>query len=141
LVGIIDGLNPSSPPAYDELFPNQESEEDHAVKKASAVQAAGDAAIDRHFEALDAKTATASSAQVGTLSGARASTSQAPQGVHRREIKQIQSDKNLFLIWIPLLVLVLGLMLRNAIPDVWHVVGDSQKYLSDLVGQRVVEVA
>ena len=95
----LTGSSPSSPPAYEELFPNQESQEDYKVKTASAVQAAGDAVLDRHYETLEAKNASATSASSSSTADPRASTT-AIAPIRRREIKQIKSDRKLFLFWV-----------------------------------------
>jgi hypothetical protein len=42
--------SPSAPPAYNELYPERITEEQFRVKKASAMQAAADAALDQHYE-------------------------------------------------------------------------------------------
>ncbi len=68
--------SPSAPPAYNELYPEPMAEEDLGVKKASALQAAADAALDHHFEET--------SATEGSLTG----------GV------QVRQDRKQFYIWV-----------------------------------------
>ncbi|KKY29267.1 putative ankyrin repeat protein [Phaeomoniella chlamydospora] len=132
--------SPSAPPAYDELFPDQDSEEEYQVKKASAVQAAGDAALDRHFEMLDTQTMAGSSSERPKPSPRSLATPQLPPGIRRHEVKRIRSDKNLFLIWIPLLVIVLGMMLRNAIPEAWRMFQEGREYFNEILGQQPVVI-
>jgi hypothetical protein len=52
--------SPLAPPAYNELYPERITEEDFGVKKALAVQAAADTALDQHFERLSSSHAEAS---------------------------------------------------------------------------------
>lgn len=44
---------PKAPPAYNELYPHQAKGSDLSIKKASTLQAAVGAALDRHFDAVE----------------------------------------------------------------------------------------
>jgi hypothetical protein len=47
--------SPTAPPAYNELYPNQAQnagDEDFSLKKASAIHAAAEAALEHHFDAV-----------------------------------------------------------------------------------------
>ncbi|KAL1955540.1 hypothetical protein VTO42DRAFT_8419 [Malbranchea cinnamomea] len=130
----------SSPPPYEELYPNKnESEEDQEVKKASIIQAAADAALDQHFETMSSEPAASSSEsakdEIGDLRIGRKNISRQQQEqlrkAHARKMKRIRSDHNLFFIWIPLLLLITVAMLRNFVPDVWHGVSQGYQFLKD----------
>lgn len=83
---------PSPPPAYGDLYPeNEGNREDWALKKSSALQAAADAAADLHFERRpdDEHTAASTSATPGQL-GLR-------RPVERVELSR---DRKLFFFWV-----------------------------------------
>ena len=80
--------SPSAPPAYNELYPEPIAEEDLSVKKASALQAAADATLDRHFEQISAS-------EMLISGGARSNTTASPfKSVHVRQ------DRKQFYIWV-----------------------------------------
>ncbi|EAS31394.3 membrane-tethered transcription factor [Coccidioides immitis RS] len=129
----------SSPPAYDELYPVKEASEDQEVKKSSIVEAALDAAVDQHFEAqLKASSSSSSSSSTATevkedigdvRIGRKAISRQQQEQLrkaHALKMKRIRSDRNLFFIWIPLLIIVIFAMLQNIFPSFWQ--GASQGY-------------
>lgn len=112
----------SSPPAYEELYPGKnEQQDDYGVKKASAVQAAADAVADQHFESLENDPSSSTAASTGAFVSSppvrrkkfkilpgfrigRRNTSREQQEQLRkaraRKMKQIGSDRKLFLIWV-----------------------------------------
>lgn len=97
----------SSPPPYEELYPDKESEEDYNVKKSSAVQAAADAAVDQHFESAEATSSTPReplSKEIGDVKIGRKHISREQQEqlrlAHSRKMKKIRSDRNLFFVWV-----------------------------------------
>ncbi|KAL2365759.1 hypothetical protein RJZ56_001360 [Blastomyces dermatitidis] len=125
----------SSPPAYEDLYPVDEAEEDYELKKSLMVQAARDAALDRHFETFSEGEASSSSSvsipkEIGDVRIGRANIPREQQEqlrqAHARKMKRIRSDRNLFFIWIPLLVVIAIAMLQNLVPDIWR--GISQGY-------------
>ncbi|KKZ62950.1 hypothetical protein EMCG_02660 [[Emmonsia] crescens] len=125
----------SSPPAYEDLYPVDETEEDYDLKKSSMIQASRDAAVDQHFETISESEASSSSAvsiqkeigdvRIGRTNIPREQQEQLRQA-HARKMKRIRSDRNLFFIWIPLLIVIAIAMLQNLVPDIWH--GVSQGY-------------
>ncbi|KAK2764268.1 hypothetical protein FQN54_008960 [Arachnomyces sp. PD_36] len=129
-----------SPPAYEELYPKPgtETDEDYSVKKSSMVQAAADAALDQQFERPQASSSSSRKSHVKEEMGdVRISSKVIPREqqeqlrmAHARKIKKIRSDRNLFFIWIPLLVLVVVAMLRNLIPDAWHGIKQVSEFIS-----------
>ena len=114
--------SPSAPPAYGDLYPEQEpTQEDWSIKKTSAMQAAADAIADSHFD--------------GQSSTERSKTKQEQRNllVTRQPIERVElsRDRKLFFFWvshslthlgrhllinlqIPILAIVLGLMIRNS---------------------------
>lgn len=111
-------LSPA-PPAYEELYPGApEYEGDLSLKKSSAIQAAADAAVDRHYEKYD------SNVELDD----RLNTT---NGIMRPSVARVElrKDKKLFFFWvsysqgsapidtnfsqIPLLAIVLALMIKN----------------------------
>ncbi|EGC43438.1 ankyrin repeat protein [Histoplasma capsulatum var. duboisii H88] len=119
----------SSPPAYEDLYPVDKTEEDYDLKKSSMVQAARDAAVDQHFEMISEGEASSASSisspsDIGDVRIGRANIPHEQQEqlrqAHARKMKRIRSDRNLFFIWIPLLIVVVIAMLQNLVPDIWH---------------------
>ncbi|KAI1614806.1 hypothetical protein EDD37DRAFT_650180 [Exophiala viscosa] len=97
---------PSPPPAYGDLYPeNEGSSEDWALKKSSALQAATDAAADIHFErhSDDQHAASSSSAKPGRL-----------DLIQEVERVALSRDRKLFFFWIPFALIVLALMIRSS---------------------------
>jgi IPT/TIG domain/Ankyrin repeats (many copies) len=95
--------SPSSaaPPAYNELFPNEETQDDFAVKKTSTIQAAADAIADLHFETEYIRGSSARKPLVrphGTGSETRKISS-------RRQIQRVElsRDRKLFFFWVSLI--------------------------------------
>ncbi len=98
---------PPPPPAYDEIFP-QSKDSDLDMKKSSAVRAAADAALDQKYteEAKQAVTASSSIVAreepiVGVKSLTKGEQEQL-RAAHAKKVKRIQSDRNLFFIWVSL---------------------------------------
>ncbi|KAF3491929.1 ankyrin repeat protein [Arthroderma uncinatum] len=130
----------SSPPAYEELYPH-ESDADYADKKSSMVEAALDAAADQHFAETDVSTrsqASSSKQEFGDVTIGRKNISREHQEqlrkAHAQKMKRFRSDRNLFIIWIPLLIIIVAAMLKNLIPDIWQNVS----YGYDLVKSHFV---
>ena len=138
----------SSPPPYEELYPDGETDEDYTTKKSSMIQAAADIVADRHFERSDPSPSNFVVQDIGDVRIGRKSIPREQQEqlrmAHARKMKRIRSDRNLFFIWvsdatrppwfvgmliivqIPLLILIVVGMLKNLIPDILH--GISQVY-------------
>lgn len=99
--------NTSQPPSYEELYPHNEGEEEEAtrVKKASLLQAATEAALDRHFESQASTSAAAGAKEeikdirIGRKSISREQQKQLREQQARR-MKGLGSDRNLYFIWV-----------------------------------------
>ena len=99
----------SSPPAYEEIYP-ENSEANIDEKKAGAVLAAGEAFMDQKCEASFERAESSSALNTGNSDVDR---KQKDQAAHANKVKKLRSDRNLFVFWIPILMLVLILMLKG----------------------------
>ncbi|KAJ2992087.1 hypothetical protein NUW58_g2291 [Xylaria curta] len=119
--------NKDAPPAYEEIFPQKDLD----LKQSSAAQAATEFEADAKCATLyDQDPAEASQTQVGTH------TEEVPallqigrkhlitkeqqetlQRAHAQRLKAGSSDKMLWFVWIPILVLVVGAMLWSGAPS------------------------
>ncbi|KFY48407.1 hypothetical protein V495_01363 [Pseudogymnoascus sp. VKM F-4514 (FW-929)] len=126
---LFSGTMPNSPPAYEDIFPHKEIDK----KRASATQAAADAIADDKCSTLYDQ-AESSSSSVASSSkttaellenldtGSKHSISQEGHAqlrlAHGKKIR-FRSDRKLFFIWIPILVIIVATMLYNRLPKVW----------------------
>ncbi|KAI9819793.1 MAG: hypothetical protein M1832_003868 [Thelocarpon impressellum] len=122
------------PPSYDDIYPHPDEQD---LKRTSAVQAALDTVADQKCaEAFDEPVVSGSSQSGQSALDAidvrfgRTPMSKEEQTqlrmAHAKKIKKIKSDRNLFFIWIPLLILIIVAMLKNRVPEAWN--GASQVY-------------
>lgn len=100
----------SEPPAYEELYPHKETDEDLEIKKASLVTAAADAALDEHFEAkASSSKQTSVQEEIKDIRIGRKSISREQQEQLRqqqaRKMKGLGSDRNLYFFWVGSLIL------------------------------------
>ncbi|KAI3327590.1 hypothetical protein HD806DRAFT_519651 [Xylariaceae sp. AK1471] len=113
--------NRDSPPAYEDIFPQEEFD----IKQASAVQAAADFEADAkcaaHFDQDSAETSQAEEVppllQIGRKHLITKEQQETLQRAHAQRLKAGSSDKMLWFVWIPILVLVLGAMLWSGAPS------------------------
>lgn len=123
---------PSAPPAYNELYPHKaETDEDYSVKKRGTLLAAAEAAADLHLSRQEVVAGLNTRIEPVRLYNGKP--------IRRVELKQ---DRKLFFFWLPVLIIVLGLMLRNTIPDVWRTLVQGYDYVSTHLQSagRLVEV-
>ncbi|KAK4240300.1 hypothetical protein C8A03DRAFT_13352 [Achaetomium macrosporum] len=135
------------PPAYDEIFPQQQQGDDLDTKKTSAAQAAVDAVADAKCAALFDQPESPASANsqttvaVGSETNTAEDKSEDSEGqeipallqigrkdaitheqqatlrrAHAQKMKKLSWDRNLFFIWIPLLILMVGVMIYHGMP-------------------------
>lgn len=151
------------PPSYDELYPHQQQQhkEDEAseMKKSALLHAATEAALDQHFEVQSNAASTSASASTVTAEALPAQVAKddlkditignkvisREQQKHLREhqarrMKGLGSDRNLYFIWIPLLILVICAWMRNYVPGIWQGVTDGFEYVKARSTQRAVEL-
>ncbi|KAK7564339.1 hypothetical protein IWX49DRAFT_119329 [Phyllosticta citricarpa] len=110
----------SAPPAYDEIYPENKTR-DLDVKKRSVAQATADHLLDQACEAEfdSVKESEESSTGISVPKvefGKKTLTKKQQKRVrraHAHKMKQMRSDRNLFFIWIPLLLIVLAIMLHS----------------------------
>ncbi|KAI9699274.1 MAG: hypothetical protein M1836_002884 [Candelina mexicana] len=136
---------PPPPPAYDEIFP-ENNDVDVDIKKSSAIRAAADAAFDLQYadeyDQVVAKTSTVV-ARHQTSARSKSLTREQQEelrAAHARKVKRIRSDRNLFFIWLPLLVIILTAMLKNWVPDVLDVASKAASFVQGRLGERVFEI-
>ena len=152
---------PSAPPAYDEIYPGPSSN-DIDRKTVSTVQALAEASLDQKCaQAFEEASGPSIAATDDVKSRPKFTPSEHHEQLrlaHARKVKRIQSDRNLFFIWvsnlrlrlsiehdankdqIPLLVIVLVAMLKNRVPQVWTAAVDGVSYLQTQYQRRSVEV-
>ncbi|KAI1506558.1 hypothetical protein F5X99DRAFT_7953 [Biscogniauxia marginata] len=115
------GAKESPPPAYEDIFPHQDLD----VKQASAAQAAVEAEADAKCAALyDEATAESSQVQevpamlqIGRKHNITREQQENLMRAHAQRLKTGSSDKMLWFVWIPILVLVLGAMVVSGAPS------------------------
>ncbi|KAJ5902120.1 hypothetical protein N7495_002648 [Penicillium taxi] len=147
------------PPSYEELYPHQQDHDDEAsLKKSSLLSAAAEAALDEHFEAETNELIASSSTAVDTFEQPQSTKDDLKdifigrklishaQQKHLREhqarrMKGLGSDRNLYFIWIPLLLLVVCAWIRNYVPGIWQGVTASYDYVKARSTQRAVNMA
>ncbi|CAI7645313.1 unnamed protein product [Penicillium crustosum] len=149
--------NPNQPPSYDELFPHPDATDESDMKKSSLLRAATEAAIDQHFEAQSSAAAAAAASVSASASLAQVEKDDIKditigrnvisreQQKHLREqqarrMKGLGSDRNLYFIWIPLLILVICAWGRNYAPGIWQGVTDSFEFVKARYTQPAVEL-
>lgn len=89
--------SPSSPPAYNELYPEPADREDFRVKKVSALQAIADASLDQHFKAISPRDGT-----ITTVSGSNGQATRSESGSVARPSKDVLlgRDRKIFYLWV-----------------------------------------
>lgn len=128
---------PIAPPPYNELYPHkEETDEDYSVKKRSTLLAAVEAAADLHLNQQEVVAGSSTPMETVRMYDGKP--------VKRVELKQ---DRKLFFFWVgllvieftvalltilqlPVLIIVLGLMLRNTLPDVWRILVQGYDYIN-----------
>lgn len=88
----------SSPPAYDEIYP-EGSQSDLSENKTSAVQAAGYAYMERKCEETSGQTKGSSTIETANL-GSSVLTPEQLRNAHAIKVKRLRKDRNLFFIWV-----------------------------------------
>ncbi|KAI1863985.1 uncharacterized protein JN550_009264 [Neoarthrinium moseri] len=111
------------PPAYEDIFPQQDLD----TKQATAAAAAAEYEADAKCSALyDQDQATAESSkthevpallQIGRKNAITKEQQENLQRAHAQRLKTGSSDKMLWFVWVPMLVLILGFMLFNGAPS------------------------
>ena len=109
---------PSSPPAYEEIYP-ENAQRDVDDRKASALRAAGEAFIGRKCEANFDHAEGSSSMDAVNLGSSIMTKSQREQlrAAHATKVKKLKSDRKLFLIWVCDRVQITSLYISNTMPD------------------------
>ncbi|KAJ5166855.1 uncharacterized protein N7482_005636 [Penicillium canariense] len=147
----------NQPPSYDELYPHQQDNvEAVEIKKSALLRAATETALDQHFEAQNSAPSASTSAAAATIERSTHTDKNdlkditigrkvisREQQKHLREhqarrMKGLGSDRNLYFVWIPLLLLVICAWIRNYVPGIWQGVTDSYNFAKAGYTQRAV---
>jgi len=122
---LFSGNVATAPPAYEDIFP----QDDISVKRASASQAAAEAVADNKCAELFDQAESSTTAQkrhvvldtvrIGQKHVITREQQDQLRLAHAEKVKRLRSDRNLFFIWIPLLVVIILAMLYNRVPKVW----------------------
>ncbi|KAG0648057.1 mga2 [Hyphodiscus hymeniophilus] len=147
---LFSGTVPAAPPAYEDIFP----QDDLDTKRASAAQAAADTVADNKCAEIFDQAESSTAAQkrpvvVGTVRiGQKHVITREQQDqlrlAHAEKVKKLRSDRNLFFIWIPLLVIIILAMLYNRVPQAWTGLAEFRDSLRNRKGPteaRFVEIA
>ncbi|TGJ86078.1 hypothetical protein E0Z10_g2704 [Xylaria hypoxylon] len=129
--------NKDSPPAYEDIFPQKDLD----IKQASAARAAAEFEADAKCATLfDQDVAEASQArevptllQIGRKHLITKEQQETLQRAHAQRLKAGSSDKMLWFVWIPILVLVLGAMLWSGAPSLVSGTTSVAKVLGGLI--------
>jgi len=139
---MLTGSTSAAPPAYEDLYPDNDNDGDMSTKKASAVRAAADAALDEHFGSREPQArASSSTSEITNVRIGRNSITEEQQKqlrlAHAQKVKGLRSDRTLFWFWLPVLIVLVALMVL----DVRQHVSQGYQYLQTRYIERVVEVA
>lgn len=146
---LFSGPVPSAPPAYEDIYP-----QDLVVKRSSAEQAAADTLADNKCSALFDNAASSSTGHCNTVLCPAEDSGECfvATGLHISEEDQahlelvntakvrFRSDRKLFFIWIPILLIIVAAMLYNRLPQLW---AEGEHIITSIAhwqAARVVEV-
>jgi len=150
---LFSGTVPAAPPAYEDIYPT----DDVGTKRASAAQAATDTVADNKcaelFDQVEVEAEAESSVtaskrkpeKLGKLRiGNRNVVTREQQDqlrlAHAEKVKRLSRDRNLFFIWIPLLVLMCLAWFYNRLPNAWTRVSEVVDSMRMRTNTRFVEV-
>ena len=88
----------SSPPAYDEIYP-ENTQADPSEKEASVLRAAGDAYMDKKCEETFDRAKSSSAFETANLESTLPTPEQL-RSAHAMKVKRLRKDRNLFFIWV-----------------------------------------
>ncbi|KAL5361795.1 hypothetical protein BJX96DRAFT_89496 [Aspergillus floccosus] len=145
--------NTTELPSYEELYPREEGgdqEEAARLKKSSSLQAATDAMLDQHFEVQASSQASSSRTappkqekedlkdiRIGRKVISREQQKHLREQQARR-MKGLASDRNLYFIWIPLLLLVICAWIRSYAPGIWQGFSKGYEFVKARYAQRAL---
>ena len=146
----------SSPPAYDEIYP-ENAKLGLSAKQTSVLRVAGKAYMDRNCNNRSDQAKSPSGFEMANLRNA-VSTPEQLKSAHAMKVKRLRKDRNLFFIWashflwiaasddliskqIPLLILVLVAMLKDRVPQALYGAQQAYRYVQSRLQERVAEIA
>jgi len=122
---LFSGTVPAAPPAYEDIFPQEEVDRKHAL----AIQAAADTVADNKCAELydqaesstmaESRTEKLEIVRIGQKNIVTREQQDQLRAKHAEKVKRLSRDRNLFFIWIPTLVFIVLAMLYNRVPQVW----------------------
>ncbi|MCJ1392710.1 hypothetical protein MMC18_005581 [Xylographa bjoerkii] len=136
---LLTGTAPSPPP-YEEIYPAA-AQDAFDIKTSSAARAALDALADQ--KCITATESVSNKEPSEVANGKQDSNLQHQEQLrdaHNRKIKRLRSDRNLFFIWIPLLLFVVMAMLKDRAPQIWHGAQQAIAFAQHRYQGRLVEV-
>ncbi|KAH7413304.1 hypothetical protein BKA64DRAFT_692403 [Cadophora sp. MPI-SDFR-AT-0126] len=123
---LFSGTVPAAPPAYEDIFPQEEVDKKHAL----AIQAAADTVADNRcaeiYDQAESSTMAKSRTEeleivrIGQKNVVTREQQDQLRAKHAERVKRLSRDRNLFFIWIPTLILIVLAMLYNRVPQVWN---------------------
>lgn len=141
------------PPAYDEIFPQKNLDEKHRSAAQAAAEAEADLKCAAAFDTETTTTATRAKSETKTKSkvknaepsilmiGRKNQITREQQEqflrAHEQKLKGISSDRNLFFVWIPLLLVMICAMLYNYFPALFPFVWTSVRAVIQVGSQHV----
>ncbi|KAH8888230.1 hypothetical protein GQ53DRAFT_251251 [Thozetella sp. PMI_491] len=153
LSSLMASASAAPPPAYNEIFPQTQRDLDTKQASAARAAADAEAdqkcamMYDRHssMEVTSSPSCASTASSASSAAAAEESSATTPKlpallqigrknavtkeqqdnlrRVHAEKLKRLRADRNLFFIWIPLLVIVLTAMLYNRFPSLFSAVG------------------
>ena len=145
----------SSPPAYDEIYP-ENAKLDLSAQQTSLLRVVGDAYMNRKCIDNYDQVKSSSGFEIANLQNA-VSTPEQLNSSHAMKVKRLRKDRKLFLIWashflwiaasknltwrqIPLLILVLVAMLKDRVPQALYAAQQAFRYVQSRLQEREVEI-
>ncbi|KAL2066558.1 hypothetical protein VTL71DRAFT_2629 [Oculimacula yallundae] len=144
---LFSGTVPAAPPAYEDIFPQEELDK----KQALAIQAAAETVANRTPEISEqaessamaqSRTVKLDTVRIGQKNIVTREQQDQLRAKHAETVKRLSRDRNLFFVWIPILVLIVMAMLYNRVPQAWSGASqiiDSVRNRQNVQQGRIVE--
>ncbi|CAM1510405.1 Fc.00g007400.m01.CDS01 [Cosmosporella sp. VM-42] len=116
----------SAPPAYEDIYPQEELDRKHASGLQAAVEAAADDKCARLYDlnevaltSVETKSQAPTVLQIGRKNAITKQQQEQFLKAREEKLKRLSSDRNLFFIWIPLLLAMVCAMLYSYFPSLF----------------------
>ncbi|KAI5777163.1 hypothetical protein EDC01DRAFT_428775 [Geopyxis carbonaria] len=134
-------FHPPAPPAYEELYPHGNDgpsdsvngkSTDSVVVSESSITAAiqRPRSVSPRLSAMDLKELHR---QITSGEGQLTETQKVQHLAHLRKLKRIESDRRLFFIWIPVLIIIMTLMAFNRGPAAWAAAKTAANFAREII--------